>query len=135
MDATSFGTIAASVVAVLAPYLQKGGEKFGESAGGAAWQKVVELYQAVKARFAGKEAAAEALSDLADSPADPDAQGALRRQLKKAMRDDEEFARALVTILKEADEADVDAVFHTNIHGPVKNLLQIKSHKGPLNIN
>lgn len=135
MDATSLGTIAASVVAVLSPYLQKSGEKFSEAAGGAAWQKVVDLYQAVKARFAGKEAATEALSALTNSPADVGAQGALRQQLKEAMRDDEEFAEALVNILKEADEADVDAVFHTTIHGAVKNLVQINRHEGPLNIN
>jgi hypothetical protein len=41
------------------------------------------------------------------------------------MSDDEVFAKQLVDILKDADEAGVDAVFHTNIHGPVKNLIQI----------
>jgi hypothetical protein len=135
MDAASFGAIAASVVAVLSPFLKKSGEKFSEAAGSAAWQKIVELYQAVKAKFAGKEAATEALSDLTNSPDDADAQGALRQQLKKAMLNDEEFAKALVNILSEADEADVDAVFHTTIHGSVKNLLQFKSNKGTLNIS
>jgi phage shock protein A len=135
MDAASFGTIAASAVALLSPYFQKSAEKFSESVGGAAWEKVVKLYQTVKDKFAGKEAATEALSDLTNSPEDADAQGAVRQQLKKAMADDEEFAKQLASILKEADAAGVDAVFKTNIHGSVKTLIQVINHTGNIEIN
>jgi len=59
------------------------------------------------------------------NPGDPDTQGALRNQLKKALEGDEEFAAQLASLLRDADEAGAGALFNTNIAGDVQKLVQI----------
>ncbi|OGW14372.1 MAG: hypothetical protein A3G93_14945 [Nitrospinae bacterium RIFCSPLOWO2_12_FULL_45_22] len=135
MDPTSLATIATSAVALLSPYLEKAGEEFAKSAGSAAWNKAEKLYQAIKAKFAVKFAAREALDNLAKIPEDPDTQAAVCAELKKVMAVDEKFAKQLAGILKEAAEAGVDRVFNTTIYGDVAKLIQIGDVYGDVTIS
>ena len=59
----------------------------------AAWQVITE-------RLRGKPAAAEALEDLRHTPDDPDAQAALRLQVRKLLATDEALAAQLADLLQ-----------------------------------
>jgi hypothetical protein len=101
--------IATTVVAFLSPYLVEGGK--------AAAKKVGEkLVAAIERRFKGKPAAEEALTDVKNNPQDEDFQAALRVQLKKAMKDDNEFAAELSELLEEA-EVTAPATYHAAVYG------------------
>jgi len=117
MDATTIGTLAPSVVAVLAPYLAKAGEEFAKEIGKAAGSKIGALYQALKARFQDQSAAAEALADVEAAPDDEDAQSALRHQLKKQMAADSSFADTLRQLLDEIGRDEQATTFLTKVYG------------------
>ncbi|MBF2079165.1 MAG: hypothetical protein IGR76_11755 [Synechococcales cyanobacterium T60_A2020_003] len=73
------------------------GSKLTENAlkkAGAIWEK---LFPNVEA----KEAAKEAVDDVAKAPDDADAQAALRLQLKKILESDPELAKAIAQIMEE----------------------------------
>jgi hypothetical protein len=84
LDIVTASSIAASTVTVLVSLLQKaiekGAEKFGESSG-----KL--LLDKLKSHLS-HGGAKEALEDLSSDPADTDAQGALKMQLRKALQTD-----------------------------------------------
>jgi len=61
--------------------------------------RVVKLWDAVRAKLAGKEA----LVDFEESPEDADAQGALRVQLKKALEADPAFQEEVVRLVGELE--------------------------------
>ncbi|WP_341679088.1 hypothetical protein [Niveibacterium sp. SC-1] len=126
-------TLAGTAVAVLAPYLGKAAEKFAGAAGDAAWKKAGEFYDALKTRLAGHPGAADALTDLAATPADPDAQAALRQALKKLIASDPDFARELAALSDQA-AAPPSVGFHNMIQGNVTNLTQA-GNVGTLNIS
>lgn len=133
MDASTIASIASAAVSLLVPYLKglgeelakKAGGKIGETAGETALSKVKQLHSSIKAKFAAKPAAAEALDDLTKSPDDSDLQATVRTQLKKILSSDEDFAKELADLLKEAVDACAETVFHTSIQGDVQNLVQI----------
>ena len=92
MDPT---TLAASAVSILSPYLAKAADMVASKAAG-------DLYALLHSKLAQKPAAAEALQDLEEAPADADAQAALRLQLKKALNEDEDLAAQLQKLVKQA---------------------------------
>jgi hypothetical protein len=100
MDVQATSLLAANAVAVLAPYLSKAAETVVPKA-------AEDLYKTVKARLSGKPAAEEALEDLKASPADEDAQAALRLQLKKLLVEDEAFVQELSEKLEKAQASGV----------------------------
>jgi len=95
MDAQSTSLLAANAVAVLAPYLSKAAETVLPKA-------AEDLYNTVKSRLNGRPAAEEALEDLKATPADEDAQAALRLQIKKMLVEDEAFVQQLSEKLEKA---------------------------------
>ncbi len=103
-------TIAAAVVAFLAPYLAEGGKAVAKKAGEALWE-------AVKQRLQGKPAAEEALRDLETAPQDEDAQAALRLQVKKALAADPGFLSELARLLEEAEKEAPGAVYRATLQG------------------
>ena len=142
MDPGAIATIASSAVSLLAPYLRKAAEELPKKTSEglskvpttAAWNKVKELYNAIKTRFAGKEAAIEALDDLEKTPDDPDTQADVRAQLRKLMQADDAFAKQLAILLKDAADVGVDTIFKTNIYGNVQKLTVMRDVHGDVTI-
>lgn len=142
MDVSTIATIASTAVALLVPYLKsvsegfakKAGEELGEKSGELAWTRAKQLHQLVKSKFSAESSGEKAISALEKVPNDADTQAAVRFQLKDMMEVDEEFARQIATILKEADRAGADTVFNTNIHGNVEKLVQMRDVYGDVNL-
>lgn len=99
-------SIATAVVAVLAPYLAEGGKAAAQKAGAA-------LVAALERRFTAKPALREAVDDLRATPHDPDAQAALRQQLKKALAADPQLMAELAKWLEPAAPAS----YHAELRG------------------
>jgi hypothetical protein len=100
----------ATLTAFLSPFLPtllklggKAVEKATESAsskfGEAAFKKAEAVWAKLSPKVEAKEAAKEAAIDVANSPEDGDAQGALRLQLKKLLEQDDELMKAIEQIL------------------------------------
>lgn len=142
MDPEAIAIIASSAVNLLVLYLRGAAEEFAKKAGEglgkvsatAAWNKVKELYNAIRTRFAGKEAAIEALVDLKKTPDDPDTQAAVRAQLRKLMQVDDAFTKQLAILLKDAADVGVDSIFNTNIYGNVQKLTVMRDVYGDITI-
>ncbi len=117
MDPTALGTLAASIVAVLSPYLTKAGEEFAKEAGKAAGSKIGALYQAIKARLQHHPTANEALAELEKAPDDEDTRAALRVQLKKVMAADPAFADGLQKLVDDIGHDQPSATFLTQVYG------------------
>jgi hypothetical protein len=132
----SITSLAATAVAVLAPYLTKAGEKFAEEAGKAALARIENLYQYLKTRFEKEPAAKDALSDLEANPKDDDVKATLRRQLTKQMNADPSIQDALQTLLKDIDQDKKSMSFLVQVYGgEVKNITQIGGNVDRLTIN
>jgi len=108
-------TLAKEVVTFLAPFLpylvkvgeeaaKEAGKKFGE----AAWEQAKALWGKLRPKVEAKPAAQEAVQDAAAAPDDPDAQAALRLQLKKLLAEDQALAEKVAALLRETRvQADV----------------------------
>src|SRR4051794_3214467 len=95
MDPVSLATAA---VAVLSPYLVKGGKETAKTA-------AKDLFTWLKGKLTGR--AAEALSDLEKAPAAEDNQADLRKQLVKVLEADPQLREELRRLLPEAPAAGV----------------------------
>jgi hypothetical protein len=78
------GELAGSAVALVAPYLAEGGKELAKKVGGDVGDRIVKLYDKVKAKLTGV-AAKEALADLEAKPEDERRKAALELQLEKAL--------------------------------------------------
>jgi hypothetical protein len=78
----------------------KASGKLAENVGGEVGNRIVKLWDKVRAKLAGKEA----LADFEQAPEDADAQGALRLQLKKALEADPAFRDEVAALLGELKE-------------------------------
>ena len=95
------------------PFLLKLGEKATEKAtdtaagkfGEAAWSKAQAVWEKLSPKVEAKEAAKEAVTDVANHPEEEDLQVALRVQLKKLLEHDEGLVKAITKILQQ-DAAD-----------------------------
>jgi predicted negative regulator of RcsB-dependent stress response len=97
MDIPTIATAAWTVIAPLLPMIaSKGAEKLGEEAGASLWT-------AVKEKFEKKPAAQESLEDMLKAPKDEDFQAAFRVQLKKALQEDDGFAKQLASLVEKAE--------------------------------
>jgi hypothetical protein len=142
MEATIISTIAVATVSLLVSYMKsigegfakKTGEELGKQAGGNAWHKAKQLYQVTKAKFSTKSETREVMDALEKSPSDDDTQAVMRFHLKGIMASDENFAKELAYLLKEASEAGADTVFQTTILGDVQKLVQMGNVYGNVNI-
>lgn len=133
METAAISIIAGAVVSLLVAFLKRfaeeiakgAGEEIGTSAGSRAWDKVEQLYEAIKARFFMAPETAEVIASFERSPDDSGAQAALRFHLEKMMATDEQFARTLVNGIRTASEAGADTLFQTTIWGDVQKLIQM----------
>jgi hypothetical protein len=110
-------SLAATAVAVLAPYLAEAGKEFAKEAGKKAASKIGALHQTLKTRFKNKPAAKEALADLKANPDNPDAQAALRRQLTKQLNSDPTLKDTLRKLLDDIDQDEKSMSFLVQVYG------------------
>ncbi len=92
------------------PFLLNVGNKAVEGAsqklGEDVWRKATAVWAKLQPKVEAKEAAQEAVVDVAKNPEDEDSQAALRQQLKKILKDDLEakgdLAAQIAKILEES---------------------------------
>lgn len=82
----------------------KAAEKAAEKVGEDGWGKAKAIWAKLHPRVEAKEAAKEAVVDLAANPEDEDLQTALRVQLKKILDSDPTLAAEVTQLLKEATD-------------------------------
>ncbi len=106
MDA---GNLAAGLTAFLAPalpYLLTGVEEASGALGAKlaedTWEKAKEIWGRLRPQVEANSVAKVVAADLAQAPDDPDAQAALRLQLKKLLAEDAQLASELARLLESA---------------------------------
>ena len=123
--------LASAAVSIVAPYLaelaKSGAGKLGEV--GAAG--VGKLWGRLTARLTGS--GAEAAEDARKNPDDPDAQGALRLQLRKALEADPEFRAEIAALVAESGGGGSTATQTATQIGD-GNVQGQASHGGTVNI-
>ena len=107
--------LSATAVALLSPYLAEAGKAAAKKAGEAIADTVPKIYQVIKAKFAQKPTAAEALTELEKNPTDEDLQAAIRVQLKKLLAEDSSFANQLQQLIETAQAVAASNI--TNVTG------------------
>jgi hypothetical protein len=100
--------LAGSAVVLLAPYLAEGGKELAKKVGGEAGDRIVRLYDKIKAKLTG--GGAEALEDLKKQPEDADSQAALRVQIKDALEADPAFQAEVAKLVAEIETRDGDTI-------------------------
>jgi hypothetical protein len=92
-------SLAANVVAVLAPYVVMGAQEFAKNAGKEAYEKAKGMLTALKAKWAGDEEATDALTRFEEKP--ERYAPVLEDVLKEKLVQDRELAAVLSTLLNE----------------------------------
>jgi hypothetical protein len=111
-------TLAASVVALLAPYLTRVGEQLTDKAVDATVNTAEMLYQKVKEKFSKDEYARQTLERLEQEPESTSRQAATTAVLEEQVKSDPVFAEALQkTIAEEAKEAGPSIRQSVNVSG------------------
>ncbi|HEY5730744.1 MAG TPA: hypothetical protein VIS72_11870 [Anaerolineales bacterium] len=103
-------TLAATVTSIVMPYLTKIGENLAQDAGKKLWEAITD-------KFKDKPAASGAAAELAEKADDEDNKEAFVLQLKKAIKDDPEFAQLLSGLMSQAGGGNItntDGVVATN---------------------
>ena len=99
-------------------------QRLAKEVGGEAGERIVKLYDKVKAKLTG--GGAEALTDLEKQPKDADSQAALRVQLKKALEADPAFRAELATLVEEIKAKGGDQIIQSaNVTGDQNVTTQI----------
>ncbi len=109
-------------------------EEVGKQAGAAVSGKVKEIWDRLRGKVEEKEAAQEAVEDLAQMPADEDRRAAFRRQLVKILTADPDLAVLLEPLVAEINVTRVQAgdqgvAVGRDVHG---NVIIINPAAGPL---
>lgn len=107
--------IAASVVVLLSPYLAKAGEEAAKQASAAAWKKIAEMYQVIKARFKKEkdDFPSKTLEQFEKNP--EKRKGAMQDVLVEVLEKDPGLTASLLSLLRETEQADPG--FVTQIFG------------------
>lgn len=113
MEMALITSTAAAATTLLTPYLVKAGEKAAEEVGKHLPSALGRLWSAMTARFKGKPAAEESLTDLVARPDDDDTVAAFRNQLRKLMESNPDFARELAELLRSARSEAGDTIVVT----------------------
>lgn len=122
------------------PYLlgagKKAAGKAGEKLGAEAWKTAQNLWTKLRPEVEGESSAAAAAKDLASEPDDPDAEAALRRQLKKLLRADPELAEQVAALLPRAGATVVGgkvAALHVAVGRDVRgDVIVVNGAAGPM---
>lgn len=88
-------TLATTVTTFLVPYLTKFGENLAEDTG-------KKLWEAITGKLREKPAGAGTATEFAEDAEDPDNQEAFALQLKKALREDPDFAKMVADLVDQA---------------------------------
>jgi hypothetical protein len=99
MDPITTATLAAKVVAVLAPYAALGAEEFVRSAGKDAYEKAKTMLAALRAKWTRDEEATDALTRFEEKP--ERYAPVLEDVLNEKLAEDKELAAVLSTLLNE----------------------------------
>ncbi len=87
------------------PFLMKAGEKAAEESGKKlgveAWDKAKALWGKLRPKIETKDAAMEAVEDVAIQSEDEDAQASLRHQLKKVLESDKTLAEEVSRLMEQ----------------------------------
>jgi hypothetical protein len=128
--------IANSVISILAPYLAKTGEEVAKKFGSAAWDKVVELHQTIKDRFA-KEKDTYPSQTLKRFEQKPEARKeSMKEALIEMLKQDQAFAAQLEELLNDTMQASAQTTFTTTVlNSNVDNIYNINQLEGGLNID
>jgi hypothetical protein len=104
----------AALTAFLAPFLpyliqagQKAASDAADALGKAAWPHAQKLWARIRGKVEEKPAAQEAASDVAKSPEDERARGALELQIEKLLAEDASLTQDLARLWGEAKAAGV----------------------------
>jgi len=143
MDPVSVGLLASAAVKVLGPYLSDWAGKAtdaliddtADTAAAGAFKAAGHLLDLVKKKFRGNDEAEKSLEALTAAPADPAARAAVEKSLKAELEHDPEFASALSDRLNQIANTHADVAFVNNIQGDVKNIVNVRTVKGDLNIS
>jgi hypothetical protein len=98
-------TLAATATGLLAPFLAKMGESAMEEVGAQLPEKIGKVWGAIAARFKGNPTASGAANDLTKKPDDPENQETFALQLRKALKEDPEFAEMFAGLVHDAQES------------------------------
>ena len=109
-------TLATTATSLLLPYIAKAGKLTLDKISEEMPETLGKLWKAISKRFEGKPAAAEAAQDLATHPEDTDNQEVFTMQLKKALKEDEDFAKLLADLVEQAKS---DSSIHIGGDGAV----------------
>lgn len=101
MEITALVQTMTTLLAPALPYLLKAGESAASKIGEDAWEKAKTLWGKLAVKIKAKPSAQEAVEDVAKTPADEDAQAALRVQLKKLLSEDTGLAKELEQLIGE----------------------------------
>jgi hypothetical protein len=92
-------TLAANVVAVLAPYVAVGAQEFAKSVGKEAYEKAKGMLAALRAKWTGDQEATDALTRFEEKP--ERYAPVLEDVLNETLAEDKELAAVLSTLLNE----------------------------------
>jgi hypothetical protein len=92
-------SLAANVVAVLAPYVAVGAQEFARNVGKEAYEKAKTMLAALRAKWAGDEEATDALTRFEEKP--ERYAPVLEDVLKERLAEDKELAAVLSTLFNE----------------------------------
>ncbi|MCC7189799.1 MAG: hypothetical protein IT312_13745 [Anaerolineales bacterium] len=102
-------SLANAITTFLVPQLTNIGGKILEDLGKAAWDLIMETFQ-------DKPASVSTAQEFESNAEDPDNQAAFEAQLRKALKENPEFAGKLEELLNEAEKSGI-----TNTKGAVAN--------------
>ena len=102
MDPVSIAALVGGTWTILGPFLKKVGGKLAEKAGEALPDLAGKVWDFVKGKMESKPETHSLPADLEQAPDDQTVQGAFQYQLKKLLENDEDFARKLEALVKQA---------------------------------
>ncbi len=129
-------TIASATIALLTPYLVKAGDEVAKKAAGAAWEKVTEIYKALKERLAREKDKypKETFKRFEKEP--EKRKQAMQETLAEILEKDSDFAKKLMEMVKNANKLGAGTVFNTNVFGgKVGEIINIENVHQGLTIN
>ena len=122
--------LAASAVAMLTPYVARGGEALAEKLGEEVGSRLAQLWDAVKAKL-GAAGAAKDVANFEGAPEDEDNQAGLRKELKKVLADDPAFQETLSALVAEIATKGGDRIKQVlNVTGDQNTVVQIGKGSG-----
>jgi hypothetical protein len=104
-------TIAASTIAILAPYLAETGKEFAKKAGGKLADKAASIYQLIKDKFKGDDEAEQTLALVEARPESKARLATLEEVLVDRIQGDAEFSQTLHRLIEEAKKAASQKIF------------------------